>query len=146
MKYHVNSGMVDSDTYYTSDGLVYETSSSSVLKSEWTYNNGHTNGLYNATTFGLTREGYGFVGWKVGSSGTTVFDQDDSSIVPTDLASNLTTGDQTITLYAVWKLSGVVYIDNGTTFEPYLTYIDNGTSWDLYLMYVDDGIDWNIIS
>ena len=50
------------------------------------------------------------------------------------------------TLYAIWEISGVVYIDNGTTFEPYLAYIDNGTDWELYLMYVDDGTDWNIIS
>ena len=50
------------------------------------------------------------------------------------------------TMYAIWEISGVVYIDNGTTFEPYLAYIDNGTDWELYLMYVDDGIDWNIIS
>ena len=50
------------------------------------------------------------------------------------------------TMYAVWEISGVVYIDNGTTFEPYLAYIDNGTDWDLYLMYVDDGTKWNIIS
>lgn len=50
------------------------------------------------------------------------------------------------TMYAVWEISGVVYIDNGTAFEPYLAYIDNGTEWELYLMYVDDGTDWNIIS
>lgn len=50
------------------------------------------------------------------------------------------------TMYAVWEISGVVFIDNGTSFEPYLTYIDNGISWDLYLAYVDDGVDWNIIS
>ena len=50
------------------------------------------------------------------------------------------------TMYAVWEISGVVYIDNGTAFEPYLAYIDNGTDWELYLMYVDDGTDWNIIS
>ena len=50
------------------------------------------------------------------------------------------------TLYAIWEISGVVYIDNGTTLEPYLAYIDNGTSWDLYLVYVDNGTDWNIIS
>ena len=52
----------------------------------------------------------------------------------------------TYTLYAIWEISGVIYIDNGTTFEPYLAYIDNGTDWELYLMYVDDGTDWNIIS
>ena len=102
--------------------------------------------MYNASTFGLKREGYKFIGWKVGSDGTIVFDQDDASIVPTDLASNITTGDRTVTLYAVWEISGVVYIDNGTSFDPYLAYIDNGTGWDLYLVYVDDGTTWHIIS
>jgi hypothetical protein len=57
-----------------------------------------------------------------------------------------TTETDTFTFYAVWKLSGVIYIDNGVTLEPYLTYIDNGTSWDLYLAYVDNGTEWNIIS
>lgn len=50
------------------------------------------------------------------------------------------------TMYAVWEILGVVYIDNGTSFEPYLTYIDNGTSWDLYLAYIDSGTEWNIVS
>lgn len=50
------------------------------------------------------------------------------------------------TLYAIWEVSGVVYIDNGSALEPYLAYIDNGTSWDLYLMYIDNGLDWDIIS
>lgn len=50
------------------------------------------------------------------------------------------------TMYAIWEISGVVYINNGTTFEPYLVYIDNGSSWDLYLAYIDDGSDWAIIS
>lgn len=50
------------------------------------------------------------------------------------------------TMYAVWEISGVVYIDNGTSLEPYLTYIDNGSEWELYLAYVDDGTNWTIIS
>lgn len=50
------------------------------------------------------------------------------------------------TYYAVWEISGVVYIDNGVSLEPYLTYIDNGTGWDLYLAYVGNGVDWDIIS
>ena len=51
------------------------------------------------------------------------------------------------TMYAVWELfGGIVYIDNGTTFEPYLPYIDNGTSWNLYLAYVDDGTSWETLS
>ena len=146
IKYNINGGSVNSDKYYVSDGLISLVSSSSVLEDKWDYNSGHENGLYNASTFGLTREGYKFIGWKVGSSGTIVFDQDDASVMPTDLASNLTTGDRTVTLYAVWEISGVVYIDNGTILEPYLIYIDNGTSWDLHLAYVDNGTDWVIIS
>lgn len=146
IKYHINGGKVNSDKYYVNNNLIGLISSSSVLEDKWDYNSGHTDGLYNAKTFGLTREGYKFVGWKLGSSGMTVFDQDDASVVPTDLASDLTTGDRTVTLYAVWEISGVVYIDNGTTLEPYLVYIDNGSSWDLYLAYVDDGTDWITIS
>lgn len=146
INYHVNGGLVNSDTYYVSNNLIYRKSNSSLLNSEWSYNTSYSDGLYNATTFGLNREGYKFVGWKVGSSGTTVFDQDDSSIVPTDLASNITTGDRSITLYAVWEISGVVYIDNGTSLVPYLAYIDNGNGWDLYIAYIDDGTEWKIIS
>ena len=51
------------------------------------------------------------------------------------------------TMYAVWEMSGgVVYIDNGTSFEPYLIYVDDGTNWNPYLVYVDDGTDWNMMS
>ena len=50
------------------------------------------------------------------------------------------------TMYAVWEISGVIYIDNGTTLEPYLVYIDNGTNWDLYVAYIDNGSSWDTIS
>lgn len=146
IKYHTNNGVINSDKYYIDNSLIALISSSSILEDKWNYNNGHTDGLYNAKTFGLTREGYKFLGWKVGESGETVFDQDDDSVVPTDLANNLTTGDRTITLYAVWEISGVVYIYNGTVFEPYLAYIDNGVDWDLYIAYTDNGTDWDIVS
>lgn len=146
IKYHPNGGKIDSDKYYINNDLIGLISSSSVLEDKWNYNAGHADGLYNASTFDLSREGYKFIGWKVGSSGTTVFDQDDPSVVPTDLASNLTTGDRTVTLYAVWEIAGVVYIDNGTVLEPYLAYIDNGSSWDLYIAYIDNGTSWDIIS
>lgn len=50
------------------------------------------------------------------------------------------------TLYAVWEISGVVYIDNGTALEPYLVYIDDGANWNLHLAYIDDGTNWITIS
>lgn len=39
--------------------------------------------------------------------------------------------------------TGLVYIDNGSGFEPYEIYIDNGKSWDRYIAYVDNGTSWD---
>lgn len=151
IRYHINGGTISSDTYYASGGLVYLKSSSSVFNDIWTYNNTHTYGLYNAATLGLSRTGYTFKGWKVGSSGSTVFDQNDATIVPTDLTSSIKTGDCTITMYAVWEVNTytIEYFSNGgegsmdSTNVVYgsTTYINNNTfirtgyifsGWHLY--------------
>ena len=38
---------------------------------------------------------------------------------------------------------GLVYIDNGSTFEAYQVFIDNGSSWDQYIPYIDNGSGWD---
>lgn len=86
-----------------------------------------------------TRIGYKFIEWNTKPDGT-------GTSYASSQAYNHDQDNGTVTLYAIWKISGVVYIDNGTTLEPYLAYIDNGSSWDLYLIYVDNGTDWDIIS
>lgn len=40
--------------------------------------------------------------------------------------------------------AGVVYIDNGSSWDAYQCYIDNGSSWDLYIPYIDNGSSWDI--
>ena len=40
--------------------------------------------------------------------------------------------------------AGLVYIDNGTSWDAYQVYIDNGTSWDLYMPYIDNGSSWDL--
>lgn len=116
----------------------------------------------------FSREGYKFVGWNLyrnddnkwyalsqgwmtedeiltnGYSKKVYPNQDDLALDGSWIRDN--ENAKQFTMYAVWEISGVVYIDNGVTLEPYLAYIDNGTGWDLYLAYVDDGTDWNIIS
>jgi hypothetical protein len=42
--------------------------------------------------------------------------------------------------------AGLVYIDNGSSFDAYMVYIDNGTSWDPYIPYIDNGSSWDICS
>ena len=70
------------------------------------------------------------------------------------------TSDTTNLFRPVWKtnddgkgfyasyddLSGLVYIDNGTTLEAYEAYIDNGLSWDLHIPYIDNGSGWDMCS
>lgn len=115
------------------------------------------------------REGYKFVGWNAYRNADSAWYVTGQGWITEDvileggyekklyqsqeehiLGNSWVKGDEyTIsdyTMYAVWEISGVVYIDNGTTFEPYLAYIDNGTDWELYLAYIDNGTDWNIIS
>lgn len=46
--------------------------------------------------------------------------------------------------FALSYNAGIVYIDNGTSFESYQCYIDNGTSWDQYIPYIDNGTSWDI--
>lgn len=40
--------------------------------------------------------------------------------------------------------TGLVYIDNGSGFEPYEVYIDNGESWDRCIPYIDNGTSWDL--
>lgn len=116
----------------------------------------------------FSREGYKFVGWNLrrdndnkwyalgqgwhtedeidanGYSKKVYPDQEELTFDASWIRDNEEA--RAFTLYATWKLSGVVYIDNGTTLEPYLPYIDNGSEWEVYLAYVDNGTEWEVIS
>ena len=131
-----------------------------------------TQGVYWNETFTVSdnlfsREGYKFLGWNLHRSDGKWYVSSHGWMTEEEIIDGgyqravyapsleLTLGEYWIneddsarlfTFYAIWEISGVVYIDNETTFEPYLAYIDNGVDWDLYLAYVDNGTDWNIIS
>ena len=116
----------------------------------------------------FTREGYKFLGWNAyrnddgkwyvvgqgwlteeeilagGYSKKIYSDQDELTFDASWIRGNESA--RLFTLYAIWEISGVVYVDNGTSLEPYLVYIDNGTSWDLYIAYIDNGTSWDIVS
>ena len=51
--------------------------------------------------------------------------------------SHTVTGTATVT--TTTRILGIIYIDNGTTFEKYMVFIDNGTGWDQYIPYIDNG-------
>ncbi len=92
-----------------------------------TINYGSTADPYNATTFGLTRDGYTFKGWKVNSTGV-VLDQDtkyDSTVYAQhDDKSKTTANTATVKchLFAVWELYAKIVI---VPIEPNAPYREN---------------------
>lgn len=116
----------------------------------------------------FTREGYKFAGWNLyrndddkwyvagqswltedeiianGYSKRLYANQEELTLGTSWIKGNEEA--RTFTFYAIWEISGVVYIDNGTTLEPHLIYIDDGANWNLYLAYVDNGTGWDVVS
>ena len=105
IKYNANGGTIKSDRFKLVSNMVYD--GSKLLESKWEYNKSNPYGLWNAESFGLYRTGYTFVGWGTTSSGGKVFDEDDASVKPSDLSSNIQNGSCTITLYAIWQAETV---------------------------------------
>ena len=74
LAYNVNGGTISSSTYSkNSNGFI---SDGSTLYFD-TLNYGESDDPYNAATFGLTRTGYEFAGWKVRSTGTILDENTD---------------------------------------------------------------------
>ncbi len=91
--------------YYTKSDIIYRYSNSAVLTQSWDYGTGGANGLWNASSFGLTREGYSFGGWSKDSvitDSSVIFDENDVSLKAEDIDSGVATSSKTVTLYAVW--------------------------------------------
>lgn len=118
VNYNVNGGKISSDTYKAIDGMVYKKSGNSKFGQKWTYNNAMKDGLYNAKTFGLSRSGYTFVGWGTTSSGGTVFNQDDTSLLPSKINPDVKTKNCSKTLYAIWKKNPAVTKPSVTVNSP----------------------------
>lgn len=95
--------------YYLNNGLVYKSDGNACLEQSSTYGSavGGVYGLWNYTSFGLVKDGYTFQGWSTSTSGTPLFNQDDSALMPEEIAAKPANGNVTVTLYAIWKKNEV---------------------------------------
>lgn len=111
--YNANGGEVSLEEFTLNSGLIYKNSGKFVQT--WKYNEAKDTGLVNPKSFGLTRTGYTFMGWGTKSSGGTIFDQNDTTLLPTDIKSGIKDGSCSRTLYAIWqaKTYTVQYDANG---------------------------------
>lgn len=103
VKFNTNGGNINSSSYEENSSGVICDSSKEIVVHEWTYNSAKEDGLINASTFGLYKTGYTFYRWNTKADGSgTNFNPDDTGLKPTEISSSLTSGDQTVTLYAKW--------------------------------------------
>ncbi|MBQ6295196.1 MAG: DUF2272 domain-containing protein [Firmicutes bacterium] len=103
MNFNANGGTVSASGFtQDSSGNVYK--SGTKVANTWAYGHGSPEyGLWNATSFGLTKSGYEFLGWSLSKDGSSrIFDQDDTSLVAENIYSAVKNGDATVTLYAAW--------------------------------------------
>lgn len=116
------------------------------------YDNLYTTGLSNVQNkeyLYLSRTGYIPTGyWGVGD---IRIHEDDTTLNTGEKiaqAFNMTLANESqgVRVYAQWKRSGLVHIDNGNNFEQYNIYIDSGKGWDLYVPYIDNGTSWDLLS
>jgi uncharacterized repeat protein (TIGR02543 family) len=79
------------------------------------------------------RDGYEFMGWAT-----------------SNMADSGVTGDYTptknVTLHAIWKSMGIVYIYDGVEYSPYKVLIYDGSGWNQYMPYIYTESGWEVYS
>lgn len=115
--YNVSGGnLADDSEYYTaSNGDIYRKADNKILAPVWKDDDSHEHGLYNASTFKMTRTGWHFLGWSKAKSSGTIFDQHDNTITASDIYPEIKNQDGTVTLYARWDENeyNVIFNANG---------------------------------
>lgn len=129
-----NTAANGSGTSYSSGGS-YTANASVTLYAQYTSST--TKGEVTLPTLEqCSRAGYKLLGFATSASATEAEYAPGASY----------TANADITLYAVWEAQGLVYIDDGTGFEPYQVWVDNGSSWEQYAPFVDNGTTWEEMS
>lgn len=64
----------------------------------------------------------------------------------TFISGNTHTVTDNVSIATTTIKQGLVYLGNGSSFDPYLIYIGNGSDWDLYIPYIGNDSDWDICS
>ncbi len=110
-QYNANDGIVGpNDNGYSQDVDGYVLRNENRTIAVWNYGTTYDAGLFNDTTFKLSRPGYVFQGWRLGpDEGTVVYDQD-IPLAPETICPNLKDESMTVSFYAVWQKNAPDFI------------------------------------
>ena len=102
--YHANGGIIseDSDFYLDDSSNILKKSDNSANLNNWDIDSRSQYGLYNASSFKLSRPGYRFAGWCMSPDGsTTIYDQDDGTVTAEMFFPNIRKKNGSVMFYAV---------------------------------------------
>ena len=116
--YNINYGTFTEDSKYDVNqyGTIIKKSTNSPFKQTFTYKVVKENGLVNASTFGLKRDGYVFVGWSPYKNGKTLLNEN-TAFSAENITTKVVKEKTKITLYAQWmpKTVNIIYALNNST-------------------------------
>lgn len=120
VKYNANGGSIKSNP----------SRDISSYKHNWDYETGAKNPI-NASSFGLYKTGYHFVGWNTKPDGSGKDFDEGTDYEMLEYAPNLKTGNRTVTLYAQWEtaVGTIKYHSNGGTIKGNLYENENGKDY-----------------
>ncbi|GEM_PF-1358314 len=145
MCYNANGGEIADDSDYYLDGdTIRRKSDNSDEHNHWQIDTESDYGLYNASTFKLTRDGCDFLGWSLSENSGTIYDQDDGSVRAKDFFPDIENRSGKVTFYAQW--GGHVMNENesaGRTIPDGNYWIVNALSRDYLLDISGNNYDTN---
>ena len=124
-------------TYSVASSMVCKGGNTTAFEHQLTYGVVSDTGVYNHTTFGLYKEGAGFLGWSTSPDGSAEIFDADRALRPEEIVPALANGDKSVTLYAIWDdmesrtTYSVIYDANGGIGVPESQTKEKGTDLTL---------------
>jgi len=127
-QYNANRGVLaeNSEYYLDSDQNIVRKSDNAKNLNNWDIDTRSDSGLYNASTFKLTRPGHQFLGWSTRGI-DKIFDQDDATVTAETFFPDIKTKSGSVLFYARWKenvLTVHYHANGGRVMEESPTYYE----------------------
>ncbi len=105
IRYNANGGTIakNGKYYIGSNSNIYTSSDKKLVAPVWKDGYQDKDGLFNASTFNLSRKGYTFLGWSLKKDSGTIYNQNDNTVSANDLLPTINKKSGTVTLYARWQ-------------------------------------------
>jgi len=107
INYNANGGTITSGNYVLADDYIIN-SDNSKLTTVLKYNEASSDILCDVSAFGLSKEGFTFLGWSTSPDGEAIITEGTTTLTAKDITTAINHSNCTVDLYAVWKAEETV--------------------------------------